>query len=137
MISKNLSIVISGKEFYPSTIVKKYNLNFDKYHDVGDVISIKSKRQFDFGRARIYPPETISFNEQIDNTDNRIYWLLNYYESIDLFIPSNTEIILDIDYSLDLSNLSQSYIDFITIDQIKKMSEFGIGLNFTFWPNKS
>ena len=137
MISKNLSIVISGKEFYPSKIVKKYNLNFDKYHDTGDFISNKSKSKFNFGRARIYSTDKISFNEQIDKSDNRISWLLDYYESIATFIPSDLEIILDIDYTLDLAKLSQRYIDFLTVDQIKKMSELGISLNLTIWPNKS
>lgn len=136
MLLKTPSIIISGQDFYPSQVSKNYNLRFSKFHDVGDKVSIKSSRLFEYGQAKIEAPSDIVFNEQIDKYDPRITWLLNYLEKMIYLINNNDlEIKLDIDYTIDLKNLSQSYIDFLSIEQIQKMSELGVSFNVTIWPN--
>ncbi len=136
MLIKKPSIIISGKDFYPSQLIKNFNISFSRFHDVGDKVSIKTSRQFEFGRAKIEAPDEILFNEQSDKTDLRISWLLTYLETkVHIFNNIELEIILDIDYTIDLKIMSQSYIDFLSIEQINKMSEMGVGLNVTIWPS--
>lgn len=136
MLDKTVEILIRGNNFYPSKISKSCKIKFSNFHDVGDLV-YKTKRTWSFGSARIKPPYEIHFNEQEDDSDDRITWLLDQTEQNLEFIKltGGTEIILDIEYSLDLENRAQSYIDNLTIDQIDKMSKLGIVLNITIWPN--
>ena len=137
MFIKRVYIRIKGPNFKPTLVSKRIGLIFDKCYDVGDKINTKSDNVYTFGSANIQPPNNLIFNEQNDDFDERITWLLNHIENkVDLIKEfGGDEIVLNIVYDYDIENRSQKFIDFINRDQIIKLGLLGISLDITIWPN--
>lgn len=137
MFSKYPTIWITGDLFKPSKLVQEYDLCLNDYFDSGAIENKKLNTQYNYGSARIIAPIDLNFEPQLDEFDSRITWLLNYIEDKISIIQKygGNEFVLDIDYTLDLENRQQRYVDNLTVEQVKKMSELGITYNITIWVN--
>jgi hypothetical protein len=137
MFKKNVRIWITGVKFVPIKLMSIVEIKFEEPYDVGSFSNRKTMSVHTFGSAIIKSPLEIYYDPQIDAWDERISWLLDYLEDKIEIIKKygGDEIILDIEYNLDIENISQRYVDSLSIDQMAKMAALGIKYEVTIWPN--
>lgn len=137
MFHKNVQIWITGDKFFPSKLTSLFDLHFESEFDEGSISNKKTLSRHTYGLAIIKPPKEINYDPQSDTFDKRITWLINYLENKIELIKKHggDEIIIDIEYNLDIENISQKYIDSLSTEQMIKMGELGIKYEITIWPN--
>ena len=113
MFNKVSKIWITGENFYPSKIIAIFGDIFVDFHDVNSLENAKLQSKQSYGLAVIKVPNNLDFEESVSDSDEKITWLLNFIEDKILIIKEygGFEIQLDIEYTIDLENRQQRYID--------------------------
>jgi len=137
MFDKRPKLHILGEKFNALIVLELINKALNENNPLIADLKIRKFKNSNHGSLWVAPPENIEYNINQDDSDYRITWLLEYIDvNIDLVRQYGADdIILDIEYHLDIENISQKYIDCLSIDQMSKMVALGIKYEVTIWPN--
>lgn len=135
MFNKIARIRITGEEFRSNECIEYLKIRFGDYND--NLFKVRNISLLNRRFVRIYHPIELIDEFNKEEFDNRITWLLNYVKGkIPVFRQfGGDDIQLDIEYTLDLGNRQQRYVDNLSVDQMALMSTLGISYEISIWVN--